>query len=938
MSASAYTDLRATGNRTSPGIQKRRGGRTGQACDRCKIRKIRCNATTESCTPCLLAGVSCTNTDLNSRRAVPRGYVENLESQLKNERARVAILEAIVRACIRDVDFRILPPVEEVSSWLRSQHIITSNADPEANIKQTTDPVDFKKSSTTVLPPIESLTSAFASDEDSKLRYLNSLNLSNKLACSCDATTLYTGAGVKMPIRDLVAPGYVCDSNLLEIFLAPKPVRPELPPYDDAKLYINRYITLIHPLMPTISRTWLLDEIENIYSPSYVPSSSTLVIFNIVFALSVANPDLYQRKQGGSTVNFAALTNTFYRRSWPYVYDLYRTPTLGSVQGLTLILYFLRGGPQAQLSWSISRMTMTTAITLGLHRSAFCNNKLLTPKEQQMRKRVFWTLLVIEHSIADRLSRPTSLDHRYHDTEVFLGIDSEQLPGEYDGPLEKFVMPKGSSSLVVVDPDRCSFVPGIVIARIVEVHRLVYSAFYALEKPEPELYERQVLDFEARLLAIKDNLPAVMKWDPNDMTGDLAMKRYAGIVHLAFLQTYLNLRHPSASATPNRKFNQSLRDISVDISRDMIKTAHDLMKINFVESTWYHTALLLTALLTILYGAWANPDTTLEEIARIKQDVSLTLDVIGAAIIAVRSDQSNKNPIKDLILSLAEGTIKGVEDRYRAKCFSNVPKLTPMVAQIQTDQYHPPTQGTTADGLQTQMAKSHSDRNREESNEHNNDYSNSSNGIHNHNNFYSSQFDPTQTLSTPPATDFALDRNTAGVTIPGMITTANSNTSQDSMPSFPLMSYGTPLTSVQMMASSGYPYPTPALSSVSSQSSSQYQMWPPSQHTPQQQHQLPPTTGASVAENAVVSVTLSDVGNGSAQGLTDCSTMEQNLLASSGSLTWQDYVYSHLQNVQSIESLFSIDEQFGVGTRSYHNKDSDIYQRVYRQQHQQHHQ
>ncbi|ODV74529.1 GAL4-like domain-containing transcription factor CYBJADRAFT_119753, partial [Cyberlindnera jadinii NRRL Y-1542] len=56
--------------------------RTSQACDRCRIKKIKCDGKIPSCTNCLNIGYNCQTSDKLTRRAFPRGYTENLEKNL----------------------------------------------------------------------------------------------------------------------------------------------------------------------------------------------------------------------------------------------------------------------------------------------------------------------------------------------------------------------------------------------------------------------------------------------------------------------------------------------------------------------------------------------------------------------------------------------------------------------------------------------------------------------------------------------------------------------------------------------------------------------------------------------------------------------------------------------------------------------------------------
>lgn len=59
------------------------GPRVSQACDRCRIKKIKCNGLTP-CLNCSKIGFDCKTSDKLTRRAFPKGYTENLERRIKD--------------------------------------------------------------------------------------------------------------------------------------------------------------------------------------------------------------------------------------------------------------------------------------------------------------------------------------------------------------------------------------------------------------------------------------------------------------------------------------------------------------------------------------------------------------------------------------------------------------------------------------------------------------------------------------------------------------------------------------------------------------------------------------------------------------------------------------------------------------------------------------
>ncbi|KAH3679150.1 hypothetical protein WICMUC_001161 [Wickerhamomyces mucosus] len=58
--------------------------RTSQACDRCRIKKVKCDGKIPSCTNCLNIGYHCQTSDKLTRRSFPKCYTESLEKNLMN--------------------------------------------------------------------------------------------------------------------------------------------------------------------------------------------------------------------------------------------------------------------------------------------------------------------------------------------------------------------------------------------------------------------------------------------------------------------------------------------------------------------------------------------------------------------------------------------------------------------------------------------------------------------------------------------------------------------------------------------------------------------------------------------------------------------------------------------------------------------------------------
>lgn len=89
-SSGVNTDMskRKYGNPHSPQkertllVTKNKKIRQSQACDRCRLKKVKCDGLKPSCSQCLKVNFQCRTSDRLTRRGFPRGYTEMLESEV----------------------------------------------------------------------------------------------------------------------------------------------------------------------------------------------------------------------------------------------------------------------------------------------------------------------------------------------------------------------------------------------------------------------------------------------------------------------------------------------------------------------------------------------------------------------------------------------------------------------------------------------------------------------------------------------------------------------------------------------------------------------------------------------------------------------------------------------------------------------------------------
>ncbi|KAJ5130987.1 uncharacterized protein N7515_007026 [Penicillium bovifimosum] len=71
--------------------------RVGQACDRCKLKRMRCSQGETGCAACLACGIPCKVTDRVSGETMVRGEVARMKALIFKLRSKTALLEEQVK-------------------------------------------------------------------------------------------------------------------------------------------------------------------------------------------------------------------------------------------------------------------------------------------------------------------------------------------------------------------------------------------------------------------------------------------------------------------------------------------------------------------------------------------------------------------------------------------------------------------------------------------------------------------------------------------------------------------------------------------------------------------------------------------------------------------------------------------------------------------------
>ncbi|KAF2494025.1 hypothetical protein BU16DRAFT_512265 [Lophium mytilinum] len=647
---SPLTQSRAESADFSNSVKKKlsASSRTGQACDRCKIRKIRCDGRAGGCSPCLQNNTPCKTTDRITGRATTRGHTEALESQVNSLRNHVAELQAQLKELgVEPKPFsgynsytpaamqsQTLQWAEASSSgnndqmWSTEQAPASASVPPLAPYRPSGDaPLTSEGVESKILAMLPAFKSAAIGDN-----YLG-ISSADSLLSPIKGTSLSV-FGTEIDITDFVDGETDYESSpqsyghFLSVVLGhDQNVEPlQFPEYHKLNEYATWYLRSLNPYTMALDRASFTQLIWRIYhEPGFTPSPAETVMVHMMLAILK-----YQiAKRNHDEVMFAE-SNKHYRYSLSFFGALLRNHSLPDVQAMLLICIHLRNFPKPGAAWLMCWMTFAVAVELGFHRSIKAWADTAAKKdilEVEMRKRVFWTLYALNVSLSGKLGRPMPI--RMEDIDVeFPEIMDDCIQGEQK-----------------TDFHKCSFQVGVQTAKTVPMYSKMYSTLYTV-RPSPNSYEETVRALEASLRRWREGIPLELS-DRQANQESYIFSRYLEFWELEFT---LLLHHPAVCRSSSPEFMKSNLDICLDASQKMLHNVNELRRFKSLDIVWINCTTYIAAIFTTLFIHSQRKDSmTSADMHELRKDMDLWLDAMGECGELLGSGLKLRNAISKIV-------------------------------------------------------------------------------------------------------------------------------------------------------------------------------------------------------------------------------------------------------------------------------------------------
>lgn len=266
---------------------------------------------------------------------------------------------------------------------------------------------------------------------------------------------------------------------------------------------------------------------------------------------------------------------------------LVTSKTLKDIQAIAMIGMHLRTFPDSKPAHTMLSYAIRFAVEVGLHRSA---NSL--PEDQrptdlytiELRKRVFWTILMTHVPVCGKLGHPMPVSVEDFDIEFPTMLNDDLQPADPGW-----------------DDGKCRIFHTVALMKLTAIHLAMWRTVYSVQRPT--FYDQRIRDIELRLQAWRENdWPPLLQADP-DQIRDQALQVMA--LWLKWWSTELEfyLYHPSRVRryTPQQVLPQRVIERSITLSTELIRATIGLWRVKALDTTWGNSMSFLNAIFTLLW-------------------------------------------------------------------------------------------------------------------------------------------------------------------------------------------------------------------------------------------------------------------------------------------------------------------------------------------------
>jgi len=379
---------------------------------------------------------------------------------------------------------------------------------------------------------------------------------------------------------------------------------PPLPAWEKAKMYAEWYFRSIQPMLPILHKPHFMQLLHDVYHENHQCSEAELVMVHMVMSLVSFQ---YNTRNTPNAHNFQ-----YWNYACSRVTRLMKGHTLQDMQGLALVCAQLRAFPRPGACWMFTNTVLGLAIELGLHRSVTAwqgDSAKQDPHTIELRKRIFWSLMMMHVPVSGKLGRPMPL--RLEDFDIEIPEEAhDYLPEEAHWDEWR----------------KCSFRSGKWGFVLLKVQMKVYSSIYSIGS-NTATYDANVKRLEKELKDTVDAFPDELNGGPKTKDEDRVTALY---LSLGATSCQLLIHHPALCRSLSPQVMADNLDACLDASHKMLSIATQLKRLKSLDSTLYWNMDFLASMFTMLFVYTERTDRlSMNDFRNLRHAMKGWLDVMG---------------------------------------------------------------------------------------------------------------------------------------------------------------------------------------------------------------------------------------------------------------------------------------------------------------------
>lgn len=519
--------------------------RTGQACDRCKERKMKCDTDPIACQPCRQKGLRCYTTDRVTGHARERGETDRAENELLYLKEQLAAYQIRYGSLQRDTDGPVRPTAKDSVS-VPLGYPVTSV--PEARYVGWPAP---EHSAPLCSGPVNG-------------------TLVDILDGTIDIADWECEMMKEYP-QDTVDRFNLSRTSIINTMTGYQRVTdPKPPPREEALRDAKHFLVIMSQYVPVVHRPTFTELVHRYYDqPASLTSAEHVQIF-VVFAIiahqSAVRNHLHAAEKFEDSHRYLHYALGYHR-------DLFHDRSIASMQAMALIIVHFRNLPKPGVSWSYAHRVLLRAIELEYHRDP---DKIPLPEgeddalSKELRKRIFHSILGVCVTTGCRVGLPAPWQFQHIDLPLPKPIKDSEISKQ------------GITSDL---SGSCDFWPCLQLAKLLPLLTELHNHIIAVRKPAAE-YLQSVEALNTKILAWRQDWDESIKFENkhvNLQVATLLMETWAA-------EYQLNLFHPVCCATDDPEVIERHLDVCHKAAKRLLQTFHTLSsRYKGVDFTWHST-------------------------------------------------------------------------------------------------------------------------------------------------------------------------------------------------------------------------------------------------------------------------------------------------------------------------------------------------------------